>query len=518
MSDRHRLVLLGGDAIDGTGAPRRRADVAVVGDRIVEVGLVEPSEADEVLDVAGLVVAPGFHDVHTHYDLVLLDRPGHIEGLRQGITTYHVAQCGLGFAPASAETQALFREFLAAVGTDPELPPWTSVDDYLSLFDRTAAVNCVYMLPHGLLRVECAGMTGEPLTAQQADRMERLVAEGMEQGARGISTGLGYFPGSECATEEIVAAARVAAEHGGIYVSHLRSYMDGLLDAIDEAAAIGRGAGIGVQISHLRPCGPFRGRAADVLAHIEQARDELGVDVAFDNYTYLKGSTIMGALLMPPSGYAGGLDAAIARISDPAERHRLADAMPEADWSQVHISYVGGERNKRFEGMRLTDFADAVGKDVLAACCDLLVEERFRVGVVGWPMLEEDLQTNLRHPLCLIGSDGIAAGSARHPRACGSHARYLGHYVRGLGLLPLEEAVRRITSAPAKRFGLHDRGVLAEGMAADITVFDPDTIIDKATYEQPLVLAEGVHHVLVNGQLVLRDGALTDARPGRALR
>ena len=518
MSDGHRLVLLGGDAIDGTGAPRRRADVAVVGDRIVEVGLIEPTEADKVLDVAGLVVAPGFHDVHTHYDLVLLDRPGHLDGLRQGITTYHVGQCGLGFAPASAETQALFREYVAAIATDPALPSWRSVADFLDLFDRTAAVNCVYMLPHGLLRVECAGMTGEPLTPAQADRLRGLVAEGMEQGARGISTGLGYFPGSECATGEIVEAARVVAEHGGIYVSHIRSYMDGLLDAIDEAAAIGRGADIAVHISHLRPSGPYRGHADAVLAHIEGGRDELGVDISFDSYTYLKGCTIMAAIVVPPCVYAGGLEAAIERVRDPDGRRTLAEAMPQADWSEVHISCVGSQANRRFEGMRLPDFAEAVGKPVFDACCDLLVEERFRVGVVGWPILESDLQQVLRHPLCLIGSDGIPAGSARHPRACGSHARYLGHYVRGLGLLPLEEAVRRITSAAARRFGLSGRGILAEGMAADITVFDPDTIIDKATYEHPLVLSEGVHHVLVNGQLVLRDGELTDARPGRALR
>ena len=511
-------MLRGGDVVDGTGGPRRRADVAVAAERIVEVGLIEPTEADEVLDASGLVVAPGFHDVHTHYDLVLLDKPGHLDGLRQGITTYHVGQCGLGFAPASAEAQAVFREYLAAISTDPDLPSWRSVDDYLSLFDRTAAVNCVYLLPHGLLRVECAGMSGEPLTPKQADRLEGLVAEGMQQGARGLSTGLGYFPGSECPTGEIVDAARATARHGGVYVSHIRDYSEGLLAALDEAFAVGRGAEIPVHISHLRPGGPFRGHADAVLERVEQGRDDLGVDVTFDSYTYLKGCTLMAALVVPPCTYAGGLDAAIELVSDPVERRRLAEGMPRQDWSEAHISCVGSEANRRFEGMRLPEFADAVGKDIFDACCYLLAEERFRVGVVGWPILESDLQQILRHPLCLIGSDGIPAGSARHPRACGSHARYLGHYVRELGLLPLEEAVRRLTSAPARRFGLDDRGAIAEGMAADITVFDPAAIIDRATYAEPLLLSDGVHHVVVNGQPVLRDGVLTPARPGRALR
>ena len=216
-------------------------------------------------------------------------------------------------------------------------------------------------------------------------------------------------------------------------------------------------------------------------------------------------------VVVPPTqGCCGALNL---HFGDVVQAQRMARRNIDA-----FLEAVGSERNKRFEGMRLPEFAEAVGKDTFVACCDLLVEERLRVAVVGWPIGDEDHRLILKHPLCLIGSDGIPAGGARHPRACGSHARYVGHYARELGLFPLEEAIRRITSAPARRFGLDGRGLIAEGMAADIAVFDPQAIIDRATYDEPLLLAEGVHHVLVNGRLVLRDGELTDARPGRALR
>ena len=517
MARTARILLRGGNVVDGTGAPARRADVAVESGRIAALGDLPPAAGDEAVDVAGLAVAPGFHDVHTHFDLTLLAEPAHLDGLCQGITTYHVAQCGLGFAPASAPTQALFRDYLAAIAGDPELPPWTSVAEYLALFDRAAAVNLVVLLPHGLLRAEVAGMSRGPLTPPQLDRLKRLAAEGMEQGARGISTGLTYFPGSEADLQELVAVTRVVAEHGGVYASHLRNYSDGLLEAIDEACEIGRQCRLPVQISHLRPQARFSGRAREVLAHVEAARDA-GIDVAFDLYPYLKGCTIMSALFLAPEVYAGGVEAALAMLRDAAERERLRRAMPLADWSEAHIASVATEKNKPFEGMRLTDFAASQGKDVFDACADLLLEERLRVSVVGWPIEESDHRAVLAHPLCLVGSDSIPMGGARHPRACGSFARYLGHHVRELGLLPLEEAIRRITSVPARRFGLDGRGLVAEGQAADLVVFDPARIADRATYEQPLRRAEGVRHVLVNGEFVLRDGRLTAARPGRALR
>ena len=357
-------------------------------------------------------------------------------------------------------------------------------------------------------------MTRGPLSPPQLDRMKALAAEGMAQGARGISTGLTYFPGSEADIEELAAIAQVVADHGGVYVSHLRNYTDSFLEAIDEACEIGRRAGLPVQISHLRPQNKFRGRAAEVLAHIETWRAR-GVDVAFDMYTYLKGYTLMSALFLPPEVYAGGVAGALAMLRDPAERRclraiacRRGVSAPRPEWSEAHIASVWSERNKRFEGLRLPAFAAAVGKDVFDACADLLIEEGLRVGVVGWPIEESDLQAVLKHPLCLIGSDSIPMGGARHPRASGCFARYLGHYVRELCLLPLEEAIRRITSVPARRYGLADRGVVAEGMAADLVVFDPATIRDRATYDQPRLLAEGVRHVLVNGKLVLRDGGL----------
>jgi N-acyl-D-amino-acid deacylase len=503
--------------VDGTGAPARAADVAVSDGCISAVGRIETAEGDQVLDVAGLTVAPGFHDVHTHYDLALLAEPGHLDGLRQGITTYHIGQCGLGFAPASPKTQAVFREYMAAISGNYDLPLWNSVDDYLDLFDQVAAVNSVYLIPHGLLRVEVAGMREGPVTAAETERMQALVAQGMEQGARGVSSGLGYFPGTEADLDELTAVCQAAADLGGAYVSHIRDYAGGLLDAIDEACEVGRRAGLPTHISHLRPYGPYRGRAREVLERVDAARAR-GIDAGFDSYTYLKGCTLMSSLVVPPCLYAGGIDFAVEVLQDELARKVIRGVVPEEPWREIHISSVGSERNKRFEGLRLDQFAATVGKDPFTACVDLLIEERFQVAVVGWPIEESDLRTILRHPLCLIGSDGIPAGSARHPRAAGTFARYLGRYVRDLGLLSLEEAIHRITALAARRFGITDRGEIAPEQAADITVFDPETIIDRATYDQPRRLAEGVKHVLVNGQLVLRDGELTDARPGIALR
>jgi len=516
MSRQKRTVLCGGMVIDGTGAPARPADVAVVGDRIADVGDIAAGGDDAVLDVTGLTVAPGFHDIHTHYDLELLARPAHLDGLRQGVTTYQIAECGLGFAPASAATHAEFRTYLACLAGTDDVPPWTTIAEYQALYERNAVVNCVSMVPHGIVRAEVMGMTAGAASPAQLDAMKHLVREAMEQGARGLTTGLTYFPSCEADTDELVALAQVVAEYGGVYVTHLRSYSNTMLEAIDEAGEIGRRAGVPVQISHLRPRGPLVGRGAEVLARIDAIRQG-GVDMAFDNYTYLKGCTLMAAFVLPPDAYAGGVTVALDTLRDPARRDDLRARMPNEDWTQVHIANVPSAKNRHVAGMTLAAFAESRGTDVFEACVELLIDEELCVSAVGGVIDEDDLRRNFKHPCSYIGSDSIPAGGHRHPRACGCFARYLGHYVREERLLPLEEAVRRITSAAARRFGLTDRGVLAAGMAADITVFDPATIADRATYEQPLTPSEGVHHVLVNGQLVLRDGRLTDARPGCVL-
>jgi N-acyl-D-amino-acid deacylase len=517
------LVLTGGRVVDGTGSPWFRADVGVRGDRIAAVGALGAAEARRRLDVAGRVVAPGFVDTHVHADLALLADPYHEAAIRQGVTTYLLGQDGVAMAPASPSTLAYMRRYTAGFSGRFDVPDrWSSMAEYLACFDRRAAVNVACLVPNGNVRMDVMGLETRPPTPDELQGMRRIVRRAMEEGAVGLSSGLDYIPSRYAGTEELVALCQELAPFGGVYVTHMRGYApDSVLGAMDEVFRIAREAKVAALISH------FNSRADLVLPHLDRARSA-GLDVAFDLYGYLAGSTILGMIALPPWAQEGGADRTLARLQDPAVRARLRAegfAGPRGPLDQVRLSYVEAPAYRSYEGLTLAEAAErATGRSgpeaIVDVVCDLLVASTLAVGcvVAHQQRTEADVTALMRHPAMMGGSDGIFAGGRPHPRGWGCFGRYLGHYVREARTWTLEEAVQHLAAHPARRLGLADRGLIRPGMAADLLVFDPDRVGDRATYADGRQSATGVDHVLVNGDPVLLDGQRTPALPGRALR
>jgi N-acyl-D-amino-acid deacylase len=518
------LLLTGGRVVDGSGAPAMQADVGIEGDRISAVGTLRQAEARRRLDVAGKVVCPGFIDAHVHGDLAVLADPLHEPAIRQGVTTYILGQDGVAMAPGSAATQEYMRRYTAGFsGTFPIEDRWTSMADYLDCFKRRSAINVACLIPNGNVRMEVMGLETRPPTAEELGRMGRLVREAMEQGAVGLSSGLDYIPSLYARTEELIALCREMAPYGGVYVTHMRRYdAAGVIESMDEVYRIGREAGVPVHISH------FNSRADLVLPKLD-AGQASGLDVTFDLYCYLAGSSILGMVVLPPEAQEGGVGATVARLRDTAVRSRLRSwfTAPKVPLEIITISFVNNPADRHYEGLTLTDaFHQATAKegkppsDIGEFVCELLANSDMAVGCVvpHHHRTQEDVRQLMRHPGMMAGSDGIFTGTCPHPRGCGCFARYLGHYVRGDHTWTLEQAVHHLSECAARRFGLRDRGRLRPKMAADVVVFDPATIADQSTFDEGRRLAVGVEHVIVNGELVLTEGKRTTALPGRPLR
>lgn len=517
------LVLTGGRVVDGTGTPWFRADVAIRGDRIAAVGALGRAEARQRLDVAGKVVAPGFIDMHVHADLALLADPLHEAAIRQGVTTYLLGQDGVAMAPASPDTLAYMRRYTAGFSGPFEVPDrWSTMAEYLACFDRRTAVNVACLVPNGNVRMDAMGLETRPPAPDELRRMRAVVRQAMEEGAVGLSSGLDYIPSRYATTEELVELCRELAPFGGVYVTHMRGYSpDTVLGAMDEVFRIAREAGIAVHISH------FNSQAELVLPRLDAARAG-GVDVTFDLYGYLAGSTILGMVALPPWVQEGGPEPTLGRLADPAVRKRLRDegfTGPRGPFGEVRLSYVEAPAYRAYEGLTIAEAASrATGRSdpggLMDFVCDVLVASDLAVGCVvpHQQRGEADVRAMMRHPAMMGGSDGIFAGGHPHPRGWGCFVRYLGHYVREARTWTVEEAVQHLAALPARRLGLVNRGLIRPGMAADLVVFDPTRIADRATYEDGRQPATGVTHVLVNGEPVLLDGDRTPARPGRALR
>jgi N-acyl-D-amino-acid deacylase len=417
--------------------------------------------------------------------------------------------------PASKPTQKMLHEYLAAVNGDPtEEWEWTSVADYLRRLDGRAAVNVVYLVPHLAVRAEAMGAVARPASGGEIARMQSFVAQGMADGAAGLSTGLNYWPCSSATTEELIALCKPVAVAGGVYVTHLRDYRDQIVEALEEAATIGREAGLPVHVSHLNH------RAAVVTPVIDRVRAE-GVDLTFDLYPYLAGCTFLQQSL-PNWVQQGSASLTSEFLRQPPVRERLVTELAASaiDWANYRISAVQTAPNKIYEGQNLPAAAALAGKPLPEFIVDLLVAEALAVSVVIFHThrTEEDIETLMQHPAQMFGSDSILAGDSPHPRAFGTFPRCLGPYVRDRGVLSLKEAVHKMTEVPARRFGLKDRGALRPGLAADIVIFDPKTIGDRATYADPCQFPAGIEYVLVNGETVVDHGHHTGRTPGRALR
>ena len=495
------LLITNGRVVDGSGNPWFRADVGIKAGRIARVGRIDPSQAARVIDARNQVVAPGFIDVHTHVENVYT-HPAAENFVRMGVTTLVTGNCG-----SSATDVA---QFLGAVKETP------------------LAVNLATLVAHGSVRRDAMGLEQREPTPEELKKMETLVEQAMRDGAVGLSTGLIYVPGTYAKTDEVVALSRVAARHGGVYATHMRSEGNGVVEAIRESIQIGEQAGLPVEISHFKISSKkLWGRSDETLGLVREARAR-GQQVTVDQYAYTASSTSLDSRL-PSWVQAGGREEGKKRLADPATRERVVrevkDSLKRAGFKDLSFARVASYRpNPAFNGKSIAEIAkEARGKSDLNSQVAQLLEmyEAGGAGMVYHSMGEDDVRRIMREPFTMIASDsGVRAfgEGVPHPRGYGNNARVLGRYVRELKLVTLEDAVRKMTSLPAQTFSLRDRGLLREGMAADLVVFDEGVVADRATFEQPHQYPVGFAYVVVNGEVVLADNQLTAARPGQALR
>ena len=526
------LLFSGGRVVDGTGAPWFRADVCVVADRIAGVGDLAGAVARRRIPAARLVIAPGFIDMLGQSEYNVLVDPRAASKITQGITTEITGE-GSSIAPSNPRMLAEGREAFEHYGVTPD---FTTLAGYWKAFARARpAINLGTFVGAGGVRNLVVGESDRPATPDELRQMEAAVAQAMEEGAFGLSTSLQYVPDRFASTEEIVALAKVARRYGGSYITHQRSESDAIDASLDEVFRVAREASIPAQIYHLKTSGrPNWGRMAAVLGRIEDARAR-GLDVSADQYPYVAGQNGLDANL-PVWVRDGGRDRMIERLRDPAVRARVkADlAREDPSWENqyrgaggaagVLVVSVVNPALKKYEGRTLEEIGKDEGKDPVDVIMDLVIADRANTSNVIFIMSEDDVRLALKHRLVSLctdsgasATDGIFSEERSHPRAWGSAARILGRYVREEKLLPLEEAIRKMTSLPASRMGLAERGIVRPGMLADLVAFDPDTVRDKSTYEAPLQYSEGIPFVAVNGQLVVDEGRITEARPGRAL-
>jgi N-acyl-D-amino-acid deacylase len=526
------ILLKNGRIIDGSGNPWYSADVGVRGDRIAAIGRLQDASAKKVIDASGLVVAPGFIDTLGQSETALLIDNRSLSKLAQGITSEITGEGG-SIAPQDALTLAALQPALEPYHLKVD---WTDLRGYFQRLKKNGTpLNIGTYVGAAQIREAVLGDANRPPTPEELEKMKGLVAEAMQQGAFGISTALIYPPGHYAKTEELIELAKVVSRYGGIYASHMRSEGQSEVAAIEEALRIGREARVPVEIFHLKVIGkPRWGSMPKIVAIIQAARDS-GQDVTANMYPYVAGGTALASSL-PPWVADGGLDKLLERLRDPAIRARIKKELAEEhpDWENLYLGSGGpsgvlvasvvNKDLKPWTGKTLAEVAAQQKKDPLDALFDFVLADKGQTGALYFIASEDDLQYGLKQPWTSIGLDasetsldGLLFEPHGHPRAFGSMPRFLGHYVRDLKLISLEQAVRKITSLPAQRQGLAQRGLLKEGFFADITIFDPATIADKATYTEPAQLSQGVKFVFVNGQLEFADGKVTGTNAGRPL-
>lgn len=524
------LLLKGGRVVDGTGKAAFEADVLVRDGKIAAVGR-GLSGADREIDVTGLVVAPGFIDTHSHSDLDVLLRPQVLPKIMQGITTELLGQDGVSLAPLPTRFISPWRKNLAGLDGDSDEIDWTfeTTDNYLKMIETAhPGLNEMYLVPHGNIRMEAMGLDNRLPTEDELEAMRRITRREMEAGAMGLSTGLIYIPCAYGESRELIEMCKVVAEYDGVFVIHQRSEADTILDSMKEVIEIGRQSGVKVHWSHFKVCGKQNWDKIDaVLALLDEAKAE-GITVSFDQYPYVAGSTMMGAIL-PPWVHDGGTDKAVARLADPELRKKMVHDMENgipgwdnfvdfAGFENIYVTSVKTEKNADAVGLSIVELAKKRGTDPYTAAFDLLLQEENAVGMVDFYGTEEHVRRFMRRPEMNVCTDGLLCPGKPHPRLYGSFARVLGRYARKEGVLTLEEAVRKMTGKAAQVLSLRDRGLIQEGMHADITVFDAATILDKGTFTDPIQFPDGIAYVIVNGEVAVDHGAHTGALNGRVIR
>ncbi|MEU1802110.1 D-aminoacylase [Streptomyces sp. NPDC019937] len=531
------LVIRDARVIDGTGGAAYRADVAVDGGRIAAVvregGGARPT-ARRVVDADGLALSPGFIDMHAHSDLALLRDPDHSAKAAQGVTLEVIGQDGLSYAPVDDRTLAQIRTAITGWngdGSDIDFT-WRTVGEYLDRLDhgfdgRGIAVNAAYLIPQGTVRMLALGWEDRDATPAEIARMKQLVAEGLDQGAVGLSSGLTYTPGMYATDSELTELCRVVAAYGGYYCPHHRSYGAGALRAYEEMVALTREAGCALHLAHATMnFGVNKGRAPELLALLDTALAD-GADITLDTYPYLPGCTTLAAML-PSWAAEGGPEAILERLRDDATAERIRHVVEvegadgchgvPIEWDTIEISGVNDPSLTGYIGKTVAASAREHGEAPWTTARRLLLDDRLGPTILQHVGHEENVQAIMKHPVHTGGSDGILHGAKPHPRAYGTFPQYLGRYVRELGALSLEECVAHLTGRPAARLRLPDRGQVREGYRADLVLFDPDTVAAGSTFETPRTLPTGIPHVLIDGRFVIEDGRRTDTLAGRAVR
>ena len=520
------ILIKNGTVVDGLSDQTLKADVGVVGDRIQAIGDLGAARARTVIDAAGKAVSPGFIDIHAHTDAIeLLVNPKGESKIRQGVTLEVSGNCGGSSFPFKKEVSDNERRYNKRYKVERD---WVDLAGYLSRVQKTGlAFNYVTLVGQGTIREYVMNEDRRKPTAAEIELMQKLTAEAMEQGAFGISSGLEYTPSGFASTEEVIELCRVAAKFGGIYATHVRSEDNFVIEAVAEAIYIAETAGLPLQISHFKSCGTINWWKMPTLFGLVEAADRRGVHVTADRYPYTAYNTGF-SVNFPQSALAGGNEAFVKLLKDPEARRNLREeTMRKLDgtpWENILLTDLQEEENKRFIGKTMQQAADELGQDPYEFSCDLLVKEKGEVGYIGFGMSEEQTEEILKHPLVMLCSDGSALApygplhqGKPHPRNYGTFPRFLGVYVRDRKSLSLPQAVKKMAAMPAAKLGIKDRGTLKQGNFADIVIFDPAAIADKATYTEPEQYSTGIDYVLVNGQVVIDHDKHTGALPGKVL-
>ena len=521
------FIIKGGQVFDGTENPWTKLDIGVQNGVISKMGDLSNEQAATVIDAKGQAVSPGFIDTHVHSDLLCTKPEIHHIKVLQGVTTELFGQDGISVAPVSEETKPLWQKQLKGLNGDIGDWPWNTIDEYLQFLENSdIAGNAAYLVPHGAVRTLVMGFDGRQATQEEMDQMQLLVEEGMKQGAVGVSSGLVYPPNVFSNKEELIAICKGAAKYEGCFVVHIRNESNHSLEALDEVIDVARQSGVRLHVSHFKVAGKKnRDKFVKALEKIDQGRNE-GIEITFDQYPYTAGSTVFHAIL-PPWMHAGGTSELLEKLQEPDIREKIKQELKDNEdyenwvltcgWENIIISAVSTEKNRWAEGKNMIEVAEILEAGPAEAAFDLLIEENAGITMVVHWGDEKDVIFGMQHPLQIVGSDGIFGGKP-HPRLYGTYPRVLGRFVREKQALSLEQAVRKMTGAPAQLLRLKDRGFLREGYAADIVVFDPKLVNDKSSYQSPLEEPVGINYVLVNGQLTVKEGKYIGTTAGRVLR